>query len=184
MGRGAGGGKGLLAVLKGRGPPEGTVHPRRDGRELGWMGRQEQPGEYPSHPGQGAGRHRESGRVSERPWYPGARVEGSAGQRETGGGAEKCGCKGGELTDPGKAHALGRPLSLALPFLRPCPRRAALRAQRTAEPLPVTVAILAGGLPATPCLSLPSPCSGAPQGLRSPGTTEAGRPRPKCQALW
>ena len=105
-------------------------------------------------------------------------------RRETGGGAEKCGCKGGELTDPGKAHALGRPLSLALSFLRPCPCRAALRAQRTAEPLPVTVAILAGGLPAAPCLSLPSPCSGAPQGLRSPGTTEAGRPRPKCQALW
>ena len=30
-----------------RGPLEGTVHPRIDGRELGWMDRQEQPGGSP-----------------------------------------------------------------------------------------------------------------------------------------
>lgn len=116
MGRGAGGGQGLLAMLKGRGPLEGTMRPRRDRRELGWMDRQEQPGESPSCPGQGAEDTESLGVSQSARGTLGPEWRGLQARREIG-GAEKCGCKGGELTDPGKAHALGRPLSLALPFL-------------------------------------------------------------------
>ena len=186
-GRGAGGGQGFLATLKGPGGHwrEKCIPEETEESWGGWTGGNSREGHPPAQAKEQG--DRESLGVSQsahgtlRPEWRDLQA-----RRETGGGAEKCGCKGGELTDPGKAHTLGRPLSVALSFLW----TEAVPLQGGAEG-PAWGGAAAG--PALPSWLVSSPLHPASPsrppavglcscwGLWEP--LKPGRPRPKCQTL-
>lgn len=186
-GRGARGGRGLLATLKGPGGQrrEKCVPEETEESWGGWTGGNSQEGPPPAQAKeQGDGERlgvSQSARGTLGPEWRDLQA-----RRETGGGAGKCGCKGGELTDPGKAHTLGRPLSVALSFLwtEAVPLQGSAEGPAwgggTASPLLpswlVGSPLHSPSLPRPPAVGLCS-CWGLWEPLKP------GRPRLKCQAL-